>query len=187
MAKLTLRSGQAIRSAGTVLAAGGWNGDRTGSEHGESRVRDIVIGTQINTERLRAHHVRTKRDSNPMNFVDFFIALVGRVGLADYGLLALIWGMTLLGALYTFFTHDYHREPKTLRGFVRFCVPMWIVTARQTRLDLFYAMAMKVLRALWRWAFLSNLAIAYVVYAGLSLLGPESWNIIPLHAPSPLE
>jgi sterol desaturase/sphingolipid hydroxylase (fatty acid hydroxylase superfamily) len=120
-----------------------------------------------------------------MNFEQFLLALAGKLGLLDFGLFALIWGMTFVGALYTFLAYDYHGEKRTLRGFVRFCLPMRVVTARQTRLDLFYAVTMKLLRTLWRWAFLSNLAVAYVIYAGLSLLfGPRG---TPLHAPSAME
>ncbi len=132
---------------------------------------------------VNAQSVHSKRKSKRVSFENFIFALAAKLGFAEYGLLALIWGITFLGALYTFITHDYHQEPRTLRGFVRFCIPLWVVTDRQTRLDFCYALAMKLLRGLWRWAFLSNLAIAYLVYEGLSLLGAPR----PQRAPGPIE
>src|SRR4051794_20821637 len=83
-----------------------------------------------------------------MQVSEFIAAVVQRIGAAEYGLLAFIWSMTLLGLAYTFLCDE--TGPKTLPRFLRFCLPWHVVTARQTRLDLFYALTLKAVRPLWR-------------------------------------
>jgi sterol desaturase/sphingolipid hydroxylase (fatty acid hydroxylase superfamily) len=103
----------------------------------------------------------------------FAQALWHRIGPAECALIAFIWIMTLLGAAYAFFREDYHGEPRTLRGFARFLLPPGMIRNRQIRLDIAFAVAKKLTRCGWGWAFVGSFTVAYVVYGGLTLLAPD--------------
>jgi sterol desaturase/sphingolipid hydroxylase (fatty acid hydroxylase superfamily) len=111
----------------------------------------------------------------------FVQALWHRIGPAECALLAFIWIMTLLGAACAFLREDYHGEPRTLRGFARFLLPPAMIRDRQIRLDIAFVIAKKLTRCGWGWAFVGNLAVAYGVYRGLTLLAPD--RAPPPHAP----
>jgi sterol desaturase/sphingolipid hydroxylase (fatty acid hydroxylase superfamily) len=108
-----------------------------------------------------------------MSFSIFVQALWHRIGPAECALIAFIWIMTLLGAGYAFLREDYHREPRTLRGFVRFLLPPGMIRDRQIRLDIAFVIAKKLTRCAWGWAFVGNFMVAYVVHRGLTLLAPD--------------
>jgi sterol desaturase/sphingolipid hydroxylase (fatty acid hydroxylase superfamily) len=123
-----------------------------------------------------------------MGWLGFLLAVWHRVGYTQIGLLALGSTMTVIGAIYTFLTHAYPEEPRTLRGFLRFCLPPHILLAQQTRLDLVYATIKKAVRILWGWAFVSNITCAYFFYGALGHLLGGSAPATPLdHAPTGVE
>lgn len=99
-----------------------------------------------------------------MGFDRFIEAVWQQVGSVQFGLAGGTIVLAVLGAGYTFLTHDCHDEPRTLAGFMRFCLPPHILKAHQTRLDIGYAIVKKAVRLLWRWAFIGNLVFAYVFY-----------------------
>jgi sterol desaturase/sphingolipid hydroxylase (fatty acid hydroxylase superfamily) len=107
-----------------------------------------------------------------MGWTGFIEAVWHQVGYAQVGLAALTFTVTLIGAAYTFLTHDYHNEPKTLSGFLRFCLPARILKSQQTRLDIVYVLLKKPLRFLWAWGFVGNVAFAYSFYSLLNQLWP---------------
>lgn len=100
----------------------------------------------------------------PWVLADSSKAVWQKVGSVELGLAGGTVILAVLGAGYTFLTHDYHDEPRTLRGFVHFCLPPGILNAHQTRLDIAYAIVKKAVRLLWRWMFIGNLAFAYLFY-----------------------
>jgi sterol desaturase/sphingolipid hydroxylase (fatty acid hydroxylase superfamily) len=106
-----------------------------------------------------------------MGWTGYIDAVWHRFGVTQIALLALECVLTFSGAAYTFLSHTYHHEPMTLRGFLRFCLPWHVLTGQQTRLDLAYVLITKAARVLWAWAFVSNLAWAYLFYAALHHLG----------------
>jgi sterol desaturase/sphingolipid hydroxylase (fatty acid hydroxylase superfamily) len=122
-----------------------------------------------------------------MGWVGFLEAVWQRLIYTQLGLLALGCMMTVIGAAYTFLTHDYHHEPRTLRGFLHFCVPPHILIGQQTRLDLLYATIKKAVRFLWVRAFVSNITFAYFFYAALAPLGRSGPAASLHHTPSSLE
>jgi sterol desaturase/sphingolipid hydroxylase (fatty acid hydroxylase superfamily) len=109
-----------------------------------------------------------------MGWVGYIDAVWHRLSVTQIALLALECVLTFSGAAYTFLTHTYHQEPMTLRGFLRFCLPRHVLMGQQTRLDLAYALITKAARVLWAWAFVSNLAWAYLFCAALHHLGGSS-------------
>jgi sterol desaturase/sphingolipid hydroxylase (fatty acid hydroxylase superfamily) len=122
-----------------------------------------------------------------MGWTGYLEAIWHRLGVTQITLLALECLLTLSGAAYTFLTHTYHQEPMTLRGFLRFCLPWHVLTGQQTRLDLAYVLITKAARGLWAWAFVSNLAWAYLFYAALRHLGGSGLAKVLHRPPTPLE
>lgn len=116
-----------------------------------------------------------------MGFDRFIEAVWQRVGSVELGLAGATVILAVLGAGYTFLTHHYHDEPGTLRGFLRFCLPPRILKARQTRLDISYAIVKKAVRLLWRWTFIGNLAFAYLFYRLLNYHQPPSMAAASFH------
>lgn len=106
-----------------------------------------------------------------MSWVDLVVGVWNRLGSTQIGLLVLGCTMTIIGAACTFLAQPYHQEPRTLRGFLRFCLPPHVVAGQQARLDLIYATIKKAVRILWRWAFVSDITFAYLFYNALSRLG----------------
>jgi sterol desaturase/sphingolipid hydroxylase (fatty acid hydroxylase superfamily) len=116
-----------------------------------------------------------------MSLADFFPSLWHLNYFSDLRLIPFIWLMTLLGAAWAFLREGYHREPKTLRGFLRFLLPPGMIGQRQIRLDIAFLIAKKLTRGAWGWAVVGHFAVAAVAYRGLMLLAPAA---TPLrHAP----
>jgi sterol desaturase/sphingolipid hydroxylase (fatty acid hydroxylase superfamily) len=115
-----------------------------------------------------------------MSFANFFSSLWHLNYFSDLRLIPFVWLMTLLGVVWAFLREDYHGEPKTLRGFLRFLLPAGMIRQRQIRLDLAFLIAKKLTRRAWGWAIIGHVAVAAVAYRGLTLLAPAT----PLrHAP----
>ncbi|HWG80004.1 MAG TPA: sterol desaturase family protein [Stellaceae bacterium] len=119
-----------------------------------------------------------------MGFGTFIDAVWQRVGSVELGLAGGTVILAVLGAGYTFLTHDYHDEPRTWRGFLRFCLPARIVMAQQTRLDIGYAVVKKLVHFLWTWLFIGNLAFAYLFYRVLNHHQPPA---VGSHHPTALQ
>jgi len=102
-----------------------------------------------------------------MGFLGFVEAVWGKIGYVQLGLVAFACTLAVLGAALTFLFQPYHDEPRTLRGFLRFCLPLRLVVARQTWLDIAYVVVKHPARILWRWGFVSNLTVAYLFYGAL--------------------
>jgi Fatty acid hydroxylase superfamily len=122
-----------------------------------------------------------------MGWAGFIEAVWQKLIYTQVGLLALGCTMTVIGAAYTFLTHDYHHEPRTLRGFLRFCLPPHIVMGQQTRLDLVYATIKKAVRFLWARAFVGDIAFAYFFYAAFGPLFRSGGATSLHHTPTSLE
>lgn len=58
-----------------------------------------------------------------MGFDRLIEAAWQQVGFVEFDLAGGTIILAVLGAGYTFLTHDYHDEPGALRGFLRFCLP----------------------------------------------------------------
>jgi len=120
-----------------------------------------------------------------MGFVGFIEAVWQRVDYTQAFLVALTYVLAVLGAAYTFLTHSYPAEPRTFRGFLRFCLPPRILLAHQTRLDLAYAVIKKAVRFLWSWTYVSNLAFAYVFYRAFTHHAPSISTFAVASRPQP--
>lgn len=122
-----------------------------------------------------------------MGFDTFIEAVWQRVGSVEVGLAGGAVILAVLGAGYTFLTHDYHDEPRTWLGFLGFCLPPRILKAQQTRLDIGYALVKKAVRFLWGWAFIGNLSFAYLFYRIINHHQPPAMAAAPFHHPTALQ
>jgi sterol desaturase/sphingolipid hydroxylase (fatty acid hydroxylase superfamily) len=98
------------------------------------------------------------------NLADLPAAIAGHLFTFDAAVVAATWVSALLGALITFLHSPYHGMAHTPANFVRYLTPPGILKSRSVRLDLWYALASRVVHP----AVISPFMVGNIVIAKLS-------------------